>query len=137
MTGPSAVFSRALTQQADAQEGSMQCMHWVFAKRSSPWGELFFARLTTVKVSGPVARRAANTLSSPGETGSGSLFASLQAASQPRHPTHSVVSTRTPTAPGRGVAEARAVRDFTPRLAAPATPAILKRVLRLSFIVTP
>src|SRR5512140_1926287 len=112
-------------------------MHWVFAYRSSPAGPLFLAALTTVKVSGPVALFDAKTASSPGESGSGRRFASLQAASQPRQPTQRVVSTRTPLAPGRAWTEALAELGRPASPAAPATPAILKRVLLFSFIVAP
>ncbi len=53
----------------------------------------FSVRLTTVKAVSLVSRRVAST-SSPG--GSGSWFASAQAASQARQPTHRVVSTSIP-----------------------------------------
>src|SRR5512137_1714829 len=109
-------------------------MHWRFTYLGAPSG--LSVRLTTVKHSGPVVRRAAKAFSSEG--GSGSLLASAQAASQPRQPTHSVVSTRTevsssPATGTRPAAWAGPGRET--RAAVPVAPATFRKVRLPSFMV--
>src|SRR5512138_2795058 len=116
----------ARTGQAEAQAGATQCMHCFLAKRWTPGA--FSVRFTTVKAVSLVSRRVASA-SSPG--GGGFPFASAQAASQARQPTHRVVSTRTP---GESVAPPGASTDAC-AVPAAATPAPIAATSRKPLLV--
>src|SRR5574340_1197678 len=123
----------ARTGQAEAQAGARQCMHCFLAKRSTPGA--FSVRFTTVKTCSATSRRWPNTASP--SSGGGRWLASLQAASQARQPTHSVVSTSTP-GPSSTCADPEGDAAAAAAPAVPAvTAAILKNPLRPIFMWSP
>ena len=124
---PAAVFSSALTGQAEAQAGSTQCMHCCFTNRGAPSSPL--KRFTTENAVGEVSRCASKTAGS--SLGAGRWFTSEHATSHARQPRHLVASTSTPGNSRRGP-DAEAERDIARTPAPPAAPA--RTFLRLSLI---